>query len=231
MPSRLGIAKDRPRNEVVSSADTSLHSVLPCARPHAELHPGDLGSCPFCARCHRESRGTTDNNAQNLTDRAPEDFAAYGRLWAGPLHGGTPPRLVARLPTGPVDADPVPRCVAYHIEPNPISGESKARPCRRSCQNSLNVTTQGMTPPTMSWDVNGIPIQRPGTSPSPSSLPNSPAEQHQHCPRGPCPCLPEPCAFLGPRLLSALRWTPLKSASLWAKDCTINVRVDRKCEN
>jgi hypothetical protein len=38
---------------------------------------GDLGSCPSRARSAGDSRGTTDNNGQNLTDRAPEHFPAH----------------------------------------------------------------------------------------------------------------------------------------------------------
>lgn len=44
---------------------------------------GDLGSCPSRAHYHGDSRGTTSNNGQNLTDRAAEDFTAHRPLGAG----------------------------------------------------------------------------------------------------------------------------------------------------
>jgi hypothetical protein len=39
----------------------------------------DLGLCPACARCLGDSRGTTDNNGENLTDCAREEFPAHSR--------------------------------------------------------------------------------------------------------------------------------------------------------
>ena len=40
---------------------------------------GNLGSCSSRARCHGYSRGTTDNNGKNVTDRVRKDFAAHSR--------------------------------------------------------------------------------------------------------------------------------------------------------
>jgi hypothetical protein len=45
--------------------------------PHPPSTSGDLGSCPSRARSPGDSGVTTDNNGQNLTDRAPEHFPAH----------------------------------------------------------------------------------------------------------------------------------------------------------
>jgi hypothetical protein len=58
----------------------------------------DLVSCPSRARAPGDSRGTTDTHGQNLTDSAPGPFPAHRPLWAAPLQGGTPTRVVMRVP-------------------------------------------------------------------------------------------------------------------------------------
>jgi hypothetical protein len=62
---------------------------------------GDLGSCPSRARPPGDSRGTTDNNGQNLTDRAQNTFLLTPR--DGPLlcKAVLRHRLVMRSNQGP----------------------------------------------------------------------------------------------------------------------------------
>ena len=59
--------------------DTHLRTLMSCDR-YQPRTSSDLVSCPSRARSLGDSRGTTDNNGQNVTDSAPEHFPAHRPL-------------------------------------------------------------------------------------------------------------------------------------------------------
>jgi hypothetical protein len=63
---------------MVGGHQGSGYPVLRQANTLTTTSKNDLGSCPSRARSHGDSRGTTGDDGQNLTDRASERFPAYG---------------------------------------------------------------------------------------------------------------------------------------------------------